>query len=201
MRLLIVAVALSVASTLPAQNPGGIPWEEEPERRMTIKRPVKGEWQLGADAGWANFLAPEFEERGTRFTGVAERNFLPWLGVQADLNCSKGTLRQTILNPPSFFGVCTTALSAVIPIPVAYTIWPYVRVGGGYAFWDEESVEGFWDVDHTAPAFVAAIGTRYFPLNNDRIAMRLDIQRTQTTLRDTDVGQWGFGFGVSVRIP
>lgn len=203
MRPLIAAFSLAVLLSSPAfaQNPGGIPWEDPPERRMTVKRPQKGEWMIGVDGGRTNYPQPEFERKGTRFVGFAERNFTPWLGVQADLNCSKGTVAQTILNPPSFIGLCTTALSAVVPIPVAYSIWPYVRVGGGYAFWDEESVEGIWDVDVSEPALVMAAGARYFPFGNDKIALRLDIQRTQTAIRDLDVGLWSYGFGLTLRIP
>lgn len=201
MRLTRIALLLLCAPALAAQTPGGIPWEDEPERRMVDKRPVPGEWMLGVDGGFSNFLAPEFKERATRFAFFAERNVMPWLGVQADVTCGKGTQRQTPLSPQSFVGLCSTSLSAVVPIPVSYAFWPYVRLGGGYVFWDEQSVEGFWDVDVSEPAFIAAFGTRYFPFGNDKIGIRFDAQRMQTSLRDVDVGQWSFGFGVTLRIP
>lgn len=201
MRLFIAAAALVLATALPAQNPGGIPWEDPPERRMTVKKPQKGEWMLGADGGISNYDQPEFRRKSTRFVVFVERNVLPWLGLQADVNCGKGTVNPTGFSPASFIGVCTGALSAVVPIPVSYSFWPYVRVGAGYSLWDEVAVEGFWDTDETSPTFVAAVGTRYFPFGNDKIALRMDIQRTQSTLRSLSVSQWGYGFGLSVRIP
>jgi len=201
MRILLAGLILACSSPLAAQNPGGIPWEDEPARRMVDKRPTPGEWMLGADGGFASYLAPEFKERATRFAFFAERNVLPWLGVQADLTCGKGTFRQTIITPASFIGMCSSALSAVVPIPVTYGWWPYIRLGAGYAFWDEESAEGFWDVDTSAPAYIAAFGTRYFPLGNDKVGIRFDAQRMQTSLRDLDVAQWSYGFGVTLRIP
>ncbi len=201
MRLFIAAAALMIASALPAQIPGGIPWEEEPERRMTVKKPINGEWMVGADGGISNYGQPEFRRKSTRFAVFAERNILPWLGLQADVNCGKGTVNATGFTAASFIGVCTTGVSAVVPIPVAYSFWPYVRIGGGLSLWDEDAREGFWDTDDTSPTFVAAVGTRYFPFGNDKIAIRVDIQRTQTTLRSLSVSQLGFGFGVSVRIP
>ncbi len=201
MRQFIAVAALAIATTLPAQNPGGIPWEDEPERRMTEKRPTKGEWMFGVDGGWSNFQQNAFEKRATRIVLFVERNVLPWMGLQGDVNCGMGTVRETLFAPSSSITMCTGALSAVIPIPVSYTFWPYLRVGAGLTLWDEQAVEGYFNSDFTEPALVAAVGARYFPFNNDRIAIRLDIQRTQTTLRDSDVGQWGYGFGVSLRIP
>lgn len=201
MRIVLATLLFSVAPALAAQIPGGIPWEEEPERRMVDKRPTPREWMIGVDGGRTNFLAAEFEEKATRFVGFVERNVLPWLGLQADLNCGKGTVRASDSNPQSFIGACTTSLSAVVPIPISYAVWPYLRVGAGYAFWDEQAVEGFWDVDASAPAFIAAVGARYFPLGNDKVALRVDIQRTQSSLRDLAVDQWGFGFGATLRIP
>lgn len=196
-----LATATTLATALPAQNPGGIPWEDEPDRRMTVTRPTKGEWSFGVDGGWSNFRQAKFEQRATRFALFVERNIVPWLGVQGDVNCGNGTVSQTPLAPSSSIVMCTGALSAVVPIPVSYTFWPYVRVGAGLTLWNEQAVEGYFNSDFAEPAFVAAIGARYFPFNNDRIAIRLDAQRTQTTLRDAAVGQWGYGFGVSLRIP
>lgn len=201
MRLLIAATALMIASALPAQIPGGIPWEEEPERRMTVKKPVNGEWMIGADGGISNYAQPEFRRKSSRFVVFVERNIMPWLGLQADVNCGKGTVNASGFNAASFVSVCTGGLSAVVPIPVSYSLWPYVRVGGGLALWDQNSREGFWDTDETSPAFVVAVGTRYFPFGNDKIAIRADIQRTQTSLQNLSVSQLGFGFGVTVRIP
>lgn len=201
MRILLITGLLALAAPIAAQNPGGIPWEDEPERQMTEKRPGRGEWMIGVDGGFSNFISPEFKERATRFAFFAERNVARWVGVQADVTCGKGTKRQTAFTPESFIGLCSSALSAVVPIPVSYAFWPYVRLGGGYVFWDEESVEGFWDLDTSEPAFIAAFGTRYFPLGNDKIAIRFDAQRMQTALRGLDVTQWSFGFGVALRIP
>lgn len=201
MRFIIAVAALAIATALPAQNPGGIPWEDPPDRRMTVKRPVNAEWMVGVDAGRTSFQQPEFDKRATRFVAFVERNVLPWLGVQADVNCGKGSVAASAFNPSSAVSLCTAALSAVLPIPIAYSFWPYVRVGGGYAFWDEDAVEGYWNTDDVSPALVAAAGLRYFPFGNDKIAIRLDFQRTQTSLRSLKVGQRGFGFGVSVRIP
>jgi hypothetical protein len=201
MRLFIAVAALAIASTLPAQNPGGIPWEDPPERRMTVKKPLKGEWMLGVDGGISNYVQDVFQKKSTRFNVFVERNVFSWVGLQADVNCGKGTVLATPFRPSYFLGVCTGALSAVIPIPVSYSLWPYLRVGGGLALWDEDAREGFWDTDDTSPAFVAAVGTRYFPFGNDKVALRVDIQQTLTTLQDVKVSQLGFGFGVSVRIP
>lgn len=201
MRLFIVAALLVIASALPAQNPGGIPWEDPPERRMTVKKPIKGEWMVGADGGLANFAQPEFRKKLSRLTGFVERNVFSWVGVQADINCGKGVANGGANAPASNLGVCLGSLSAVFPIPLSYALWPYIRVGGGYALWNENAVEGYWDTDDGSPAIVAAVGARYFPFGNERYALRLDIQRTETSLQNVNAGHWGFGVGLSVRIP
>lgn len=201
MRIVIAVAALAFAAALPAQNPGGIPWEDPPERRMTVKRPSDGEWMFGVDAGRSRFRQPEFDKRATRVVGFVERNVLPWAGVQADFNCGKSSLAANSFDPSSTVSLCTAALSAVFPVPISYALWPYLRIGGGYSFWDEDAVEGYWNTDDVSPAFVASVGFRYFPFGNDKIAIRLDFQRTQTSLRSLKVAQQGLGFGVSVRVP
>lgn len=201
MRFVIAVAALALAGELPAQNPGGIPWEDPPERQMTDRRPVRGEWMFGVDAGRSSFQQPEFDKGATRVVGFVERNVLPWAGVQADFNCGKSSLASNSFEPSAPVSVCTAALSAVFPIPISYTLWPYLRIGGGYSFWDEDAVEGYWNTDDVSPALVASAGVRYFPFGNDKFAIRLDVQRTHTSLRSLKVAQRGFGFGFSVRIP
>ena len=197
MRQLLVGLVLA-ASPLAAQTE----WLPLPvEVVLTDRRPSPGEWMIGGDIGWANFIPVEFEERGTRFTIFAERNLMPWLGAQVDVNCSRGVTRGSPGNDASPLSLCAANLSGVIPIPLTARIWPYVRVGGGYGTWDERAEEGFFNSDDASPTFVVAAGTRVLVGEQGRVGLRVDVQRQQTSLRELSVTNWSFGFGVSVRIP
>ncbi len=196
MRQLLVGLLLT-ASPLAAQTD----WLPLPvEIILTDKRPTPGEWMMGVDIGWSNFMPVEFEERGTRFVLFAERNVLPWLGAQVDLNCARGTIRPAFSSDGRASTVCAANLSGVIPIPISTRLWPYVRFGGGYATWDDNATEGFWNSDDTSPTFVIAAGTRYLVGTDGRIGLRFDVQRQQTSLGDLSVATWSFGFGVSTRL-
>lgn len=197
MRHLLVGLMLA-ASPLAAQT-DWIPLPVEVE--LTDKRPTPGEWMFGMDIGWANYIPPEFKERGTRFVVFAERNVLPWLGAQVDVNCSRGLVYATFSNPQSEVTLCAAALTGVIPIPVSTRLWPYVRLGAGYATWDENATEGFFSMDETAPTYVIAAGTRYLVGSTGNIGLRVDVQRQQTARRELSVTHWSFGFGLSVRAP
>lgn len=197
MRHLLVGLVLA-ASPLAAQTD----WLPLPvETVLTDKRPTPGEWMFGVDIGFANFIQPEFQERGTRFAVFAERNVMPWLGAQLDVNCSRGTVDATFAFPQSEITLCSAAVTGVIPFEVSTRLWPYVRLGAGYATWDENATEGFWSIDETSPTFVAAAGVRYLAGSTGLVGVRFDVQRQQTSLYDLSVTHWSFGFGVSIRAP
>lgn len=164
-------------------------------------RPAVGEWHFGADIGFASFIPGEFRERGTRFVLFGERQIHRWAAIQLDGNCSRGTKRALGGNPQEFVSLCAGVVSAVVPIPVHRTFWPYVRAGYGVALWDEQAAEGFYDVEEVAPTLVLAGGVRTYFGAAQRVGIRLDVQRQETNLRELRVPHWSFGFGVSMRFP
>lgn len=196
MRQLLVGLLLT-ASPLAAQTD----WLPLPvEIVLTDKRPTPGEWMLGVDIGSSRFMPAEFKDKGTRFVIFAERNVVPWLGVQLDVNCARGTVLATMSSAESTSSVCAANFSGVIPIELSPRVWPYVRVGAGFATWDEQVTEGFSNSDDTSPTFVIAAGSRILVGAEGRLGLRIDVQRQQTSVGDLSVATWSIGFGISARL-
>lgn len=197
--LLTSLLAATFAAPLAAQT-DWLPIPEDEPRRVD-RRPAVGEWHLGIDAGFANFIPAEFRERGTRFAVFAERQVHRYVAVQLDGNCSRGSRPRVPGNPQEFVTVCGGVASAVVPFSLHPRIWPYLRAGYGLALWDDAAAEGFFDVDHTAPTVVLAGGVRSYFDARQTIGLRIDAQRQQTNLFSRPVTHWSFGFGLSLRIP
>ena len=117
------------------------------------------------------------------------------------MNCSRGTKRATAFTPQEFLSMCAGVVGGVVPIRIHPKVWPYLRAGYGVALWDEQAREGFYDVDDTSPTVVIGGGFRSYLGAQQRVGLRVDVQRQETSLRELRVPHWSFGFGVSVRIP
>ena len=198
MRLLFVML-LAVATPAAAQ----VEWLPVPEDTpaRADRRPTVGEWHFGVDAGFANYLPGVFQERGTRFVVYGERQVHRWVAIQMDGNCSRGSYRRVPNVPQEFVSLCAGVVSGVVPIELHPKLWPYVRVGYGIALWDEEAREGFYNVEEMEPTWVLAAGFRSYIGAEQRVGLRLDVQRQQTSLRDLRVPHWSFGLGLSMRFP
>lgn len=194
---LVLALA---AATPAAAQVEWLPVPQDEPRREDL-RPAVGEWHFGADIGFANFIPGVFQERGTRFVVFGERQVHRWVAVQLDGNCSRGSRRRVVGVPQEFVSLCAGVASAVVPIPLTRTFWPYVRAGYGVALWDEQAREGFYDVEEVEPTWVLAGGVRSYFGAKQQVGLRLDIQRQQTALRDLRVPHWSFGLGLSMRFP
>jgi hypothetical protein len=194
-----LSLGLAVATPVAAQV-DWLPVPDEGPRRDDV-RPAVGEWHFGADIGFANFVPAVFQERGTRFVLYGERQVHRWFAVQLDGNCSRGARRRVFGEPQEFVSVCAGVVSAVVPIPLTRSLWPYVRTGYGVALWDEQAREGFYDVEAIAPSAVLAAGVRAYFGAQQQVGLRLDVQRQQTALRQLQVPHWSFGLGVSMRFP
>lgn len=199
MRLLLVMLWMAVATPAAAQ----IEWlpvpEDAPQR--TDRRPGVGEWHFGFDVGFANFIPGVFQERGTRFVLFGERQMHRWAALQVDGNCSRGTKRRQPNVAQEFVSLCAGVVSGVVPIELHPKLWPYVRAGYGIALWDEDAREGFYNVEEMAPTWVLAAGFRSYFGAEQRVGLRLDVQRQETALRDLRVPHWSFGLGLSLRFP
>ncbi len=171
---------------------------EEPRR--VDRRPAVGEWHVGVDAGFANFIPTQFNERGTRFTLFGERQVHRWVAVQASGDCSRGSRPRIPGNPQEFVSLCSGVLSAIVPIPLHPRVWPYLRAGYGLALWDDRAAEGFFDVDETEATAVVGLGLRSYFNNKQTVGMRIDAVRQQTTLYGDPVAHWSFGVGLSLRL-
>lgn len=198
MRLLTVLL-MAVAMPAAAQ----VEWLPVPEDApvRTDRRPAVGEWHFGLDVGFANFIPGVFQERGSRFVIFGERQVHRWAALQADGNCSRGSRRRQPNVPQEFVSLCAGVVSGVVPIELHPKLWPYVRAGYGVALWDEEAREGFYNVEEIAPTWVLAAGFRSYLGAEQRVGLRLDVQRQETSLRDLRVPHWSFGLGLSMRFP
>ena len=196
MRLLALLL-LAVSAPLAAQT-DWLPVPEDVPYRGD-RRPAVGEWHFGVDAGFANFIPGYFRERGTRFVLYGERQLHRHLAVQADGNCSRGSKARVIGVPQEFVSLCSGVVSAVVPFELHPKLWPYLRVGYGLSLWDEQAREGFYNVDDKSPTWVIAAGFRSYLGAEQRVGLRLDVQRQETSLRDLRVPHWSFGLGLSLR--
>jgi hypothetical protein len=198
MRLLLLLL-LAIAAPAGAQ----VEWlpvpDDVPGRQD--RRPEVGEWHFGADAGFANFIPGVFKERGTRFVVFVERQVHRRFALQVDGNCSRGSRRRIPNVPQEFVSLCAGVMSVVVPFELHHAAWPYLRAGYGVAVWDEQAREGFYNIDDTSPTWVLAGGLRSYFGADQSIGLRLEVQRQQTSLRDLRVPHWGFGLGLSLRVP
>lgn len=177
-----------------------LPVPEDTPRRGD-KRPDVGEWHFGMDVGFANYIPGVFQERGTRFVVYGERQLHKRMALQLDGNCSRGSKRRVPNLQQEFVSLCAGVASAVIPLEVHRSLWPYVRVGYGIALWDEQAQEGYYDVEDKSPTWVLAAGFRSYLGADQKVGVRIDVQRQETSLRDLRVPHWSFGFGLSMRFP
>lgn len=198
MRLLLILL-LAAAAPAAAQT-DWLPVPEEKPRRED-RHPDVGEWHFGVDVGFANYIPGVFRERGTRFVVFGERQVHRNFAVQADANCSRGSKRRIPNVPQEFVSLCTGVVSAVIPVELHHAAWPYLRLGYGIALWDEQAQEGYYDVEDTSPTWVVAAGIRSYFGAEQKVGLRLEVQRQETSLRELRVPHWGFGLGLSLRFP
>lgn len=197
MRLLRLLALLGLAIPAAAQDFLPVP-EDTP--RPTAKGPEAGEWMLGLDIGVSTFNPSALKDRGTRFAMVAERSFHRFVGLQADVNCARGTEYANFVTPERFFSLCIGSLNAVVPIRVSAKLWPYVKVGGSISFWDLDSQDEIYNVDERASGLVVGWGARYFFGSTQTWAVRADVQRTQTALYGYGFGHWSYGLGISAQL-
>ena len=200
MRLRMLLTFLVATAAPAAAQVEWLPVPEDTPRREG-RRPQVGEWQFGFDAGFANYIPGVFRERGSRIVVFAERQVHRALALQADGNCSRGAKRRVTGQPQEIVSLCSGVLSAVIPFELHHAIWPYARVGYGVSLWDERVQEGYYDVDDSSPTWVLAAGFRAYLGAEQKVGLRVDVQRQETTLRALRVPHWSFGLGMSLRVP
>jgi opacity protein-like surface antigen len=197
MRTLCALAIIGLA--LPAGAQDILPFPED-RPVLTAVGPEPGEWMFGLDIGFSTFHPEAFKDRGTRFAVVAERQFHRWVGLQADVNCARGTELQTFFTPERAFSLCIGSLNAVVPVRITPRLWPYAKIGVGTSLWDLDSQDELYNVDARANGLVLGWGARYFVGEKQVWAVRVDVQRTQTALYGYGFGHWSYGIGLAGQV-